>query len=87
MSVGRVSERDVLGGRVRSRNEHRRRQKEQEDGKGDRQSTERIRMTDRDTDIKLEAEIAGEDAGRCRDGWQGSVYGRAIWLGVAEQGK
>ena len=38
------------GGEIWSRNVHRQRQKEREDGKGDRQSTARIIMTDRDTD-------------------------------------
>ena len=47
-----------------------RRQKEGEDEKGDRQSTDRIRMTDRDMGIKLEAEIAAKNERRYRDGWQ-----------------
>ena len=47
---GLVSQCGVMGGRNWLRNVHRRRQKEREDGKGDRQSTDRIRMTDRDTD-------------------------------------
>ena len=41
-----------------------------EDAKGDRQSTDRTRMTDRDMDIKLGAEIAAKNERRYRDGWQ-----------------
>ena len=59
-----VSKCGVMRGEIRSRNVPRRRQKGWEDGKGDRQSTEIIRLTDRDTNITLEAGIVEE-----RYGW------------------
>ena len=46
-----------MRGEIRSRNVPRRRQKGWKDGKGDRQSTVIIRLTDRDTNITLEAGI------------------------------
>ena len=63
--AGLVSECGAMGGGIWSRNVYRRRQTKREDGKRQTE-TDRIRMTDRDTGMKLEAEIAGEEAGRCK---------------------
>ena len=81
-----MSELGAMGVGICWRTVYRRRQNTREDGKGQIENG-RITMTDRDTDRELDIEIAGEDAERCTDGWQEWVYGRAIWLGVAEQGK